>query len=100
MSIRIDLFCAASDQAAADAFLTTLYGTDQSGSLSIRLSPTGEEPATHFGASGVFSSDMADSILEYEGWTSFVDDGSSTPLEAFEGFAASLELQRIFSEEG
>lgn len=100
MSVRIDLFCTVEASAAADAFLATLYGTDQSGSLSIRLSPSGHEPASHLGASGVFGPGMVDDILGFEGWSAFVDDGNTTPLEAFEGFAGSLGLQRIFVEEG
>lgn len=44
------LIISIADEATADAFMSYLFGGDQTGSFPVRLSATGCEPATHLGA--------------------------------------------------
>jgi len=95
MATRIDLICTAADQSACDDWLTQLLGSDQSGSLSVPLSESGDYPASHFGASGVFEDELVTDILEEELWVSFVDDGSGLPADVFNAFVESQGLHWI-----
>lgn len=95
MATRIDLICGAADCSACDNRLTQMLGSDQTGSLSVPLSASGDFPATHFGASGVFEDELVTAILEEELWASFVDDGSGLPADVFNAFVESQGLHWI-----
>lgn len=62
---RVDMFVTAEDAAVANVWMREQVYHDQGDTFSIALSPDGEEPVTHYAASGV---------LNEQQWADFLDN--------------------------
>jgi hypothetical protein len=97
VNVRIQMLCAAADVAAADALIGDLLGSPQAGTFGAGLSPTGAQPPTHFGSSGVYEPDH---VAEVQTWVQgepiyyAVCAGVDEAAPAFDAFAATHDLVR------
>lgn len=82
------LFISIANETDADDYMSFVFGGDQTGSFSVRLSASGQEPASHLGAFALMPED-----IEYPVFIDAVATGD------FIGAAAERGLQRIVNDE-
>jgi len=85
---RIHGIVTAELRAQVEAGICSLLGSDFAGSLCRPLSPTGEEPATHYGGSTAATQEQCDAVVVlldpsrgvygFPGWASGVDTDEDT----------------------
>ena len=98
-SKRIHLICTVANRNATEALLTEMHGKDETGSQCIPLSPTGQEPPTHFGSSGIYTSPQ---VAEIQTWTQGSPTlwrecaGIDNELPHFDEYIVELGLQVAF----
>lgn len=92
----IAMSCAAGDEAEAQQIIVDSgLGEPGGNTFSVPLSPTGADPATHFGAHAWGAGPIAPT-----GVIMTSNDGSNpVPLEHFDAFVAGQGLQRIIPPE-